>query len=860
MLSRLEARIAVQRAVVELQIERAHFLAELGRGKEAAQVYAAALRVQAPRYPLTTRAYSVLPFRGQTLPITALLLVAPEWGNAPFRQYLDTPTFLTLQVIAELHDPELPLPPHHLVINAISDADSCRASLEAAAKIVAQSNAPCVNPPTSVLNTTREKNARRLCALDGVRTPRFATFSRELFTAETLCTQGFAFPLLVRAPGYHTGQHFVRVKSEPDLPAAISTLPGETLAAIEFLDARGSDGLIRKYRVMSIGGQLFPAHAAVATDWKVHFFSSSAPDDAAARAEDRNFLEDMDRVLGPKALEALRRVQTAMNLDYFGIDFSLGANGDVMIYETNATMNVPPPEAGEIWDYRREATQRIADAVRAMFFAKAFTRPGAATGTPTQVLREFTLRRIEDLLASEPGRVDLAIERAKLLIELERYEEAKDIYLAILAKDPTQFVALNNLGTLLRMMGFHKAALKVHREVVKAVPGDTKARVNLANSLRECGELDEARAQYETVLRATPDHAEAHRGLAYVLMYLREKEAALEHRRQAQRIKPEPAPAWHGREGAPRVLVFASPCGGNSPITRILANLGLRCCYIVPDFYDASTPLPAHDLVVNAVGDADQCGTSLEALPALLAQTSRPVLNRPESVVPTGRADNARLLGQLQDVITPRIVVVPRDLLAGREGVARLEREGFTFPLLLRSPGFHEGSHFVRVEKADELADVATRLPGQNLMAISYMDARDNDGKIRKFRAMMIDGRLYPLHKAISREWMIHYATAEMTHSAEHRAEDAAYLEDMAGVLGPRAMAALGRIQTALGLDYAGADFSLGRNGEVLLYEANATMTAPMPEKDAKWDFRKPAVERIHAAVREMIFARAKLV
>jgi len=82
----------------------------------------------------------------------------------------------------------------------------------------------------------------------------------------------------------------------------------------------------------------------------------------------------------------------------------------------------------------------------------------------------------------------------------------------------------------------------------------------------------------------------------------------------------------------------------------------------------------------------------------------------------------------------------------------------------------------------------------------------------------------------------------------------------MAGVLGPRAMAALGRIQTALGLDYAGADFSLGRNGEVLLYEANATMTAPMPEKDAKWDFRKPAVERIHAAVREMIFARSKLV
>jgi tetratricopeptide (TPR) repeat protein len=635
-------------------------------------------------------------------------------------------------------------------------------------------------------------------------------------------------------------------------------LPGESLSVIEFLDARGADGMIRKYRVMSVGGQLFPSHAAVAKDWKVHFFSSAAPAQAEARAEDRNFLENMERVLGPRARETLRRIQTALNLDYFGIDFSLCPNGDVLVYEANATMHVAPPEAGEMWDYRRAATQRITDGVRALFFAKAFARPGATAGTPTQVLREFALRRIEDHLASEPGRMDLAIERAKILIELERFEEAKDIYLAILAKDPTQFVALNNLGTLLRAMGFHKAALKVHREVVARVPEDVKARVNLANSLRECGELEEARTNYQIVLRATPDHVEAHKGLAYVLMYLREKEAAWEHRKKALQARPEPAPAWRGKEGTPRVLIFTSPCGGNSPITRIVSRTNLQACYIVPDFHDPSAPLPEHDLVINVVGDADQCGTSLEALPPLLAKTSRPVLNRPERVLATGRADNARLLGQLEDVVTPRIVVVSREDLAGREGIAKLEREGLRFPLLLRSPGFHEGSHFVRVEKTDDLTGVAERLPGRNLLAIEYMDARNEDGKTRKFRAMMIGGRLYPLHKAISREWMIHYVTAEMANSAEHRAEDAAYLEDMAGVLGPRAMAALERISAALGLDYAGADFSLGRHGEVLLFEANATMSVPTPEKGEQWNFRRPAVERIHTAVREMILARAK--
>ncbi len=683
MLARLEKRIAGLPTPLSCRSSAPIFLAELGRGKEAAQVYAAAQRVRPPKYPLTTRAYSVLPFRGRTLPITALLLVAPEWGNAPFRRYLDDQTFLTLHVIADFHDPDLPLPPHHLVINAISDADSCRASLEAAELIVAKTSAPWVNLPQHVLATTREDNARRLGTIAGVRTPRIATLPRTFFVAsdaaEALRTRGFSFPLLIRAPGYHTGQHFVRIETEQELPAALSVLPGETLSVIEFLDARGSDGLIRKYRVMLIAGQLFPAHAAVAKDWKVHFFSSAAPEQAEARAEDRNFLENMERVLGPRAMETLRRIQSAMNLDYFGIDFSLGANGGVMIYEANATMNVPPPEAGEMWDYRRAATQRIAEAIRALFFAKAFGRSGAAAGTPVSVLREFTLRRIEDHLASEPGRIDLAIERAKLLIEMERFDEAKDIYVAILAKDPTQFVALNNLGTLLRAMGFHKAALKVHREVVTRIPEDVKARVNLANSLRECGELDEARTNYETVLRAAPDHAEAHRGLAYVLMYLREKEAAREHRRLALQGRPEPTPVWRGKEGAPRVLVFSSACGGNSPITRILSKANLQCCYLVPDFCDPSKPLPAHDLVVNAVGDADQCGTSLEALPALLAQTSRPVLNRPERVLATGRADNARLLGQLEDVVTPRIVVMPRELLAWREGIAQLDREGSLF-------------------------------------------------------------------------------------------------------------------------------------------------------------------------------------
>jgi hypothetical protein len=162
------------------------------------------------------------------------------------------------------------------------------------------------------------------------------------------------------------------------------------------------------------------------------------------------------------------------------------------------------------------------------------------------------------------------------------------------------------------------------------------------------------------------------------------------------------------------------------------------------------------------------------------------------------------------------------------------------------------------VETADGLAAAVAQLPGKETTVIEFLDARGADGKVRKYRAMMIAGQLYPLHVAISSHWKIHYFTAEMAERADHRAEDAEFLENMPAALGPRAMEALSAIQATLGLDYAGIDFGLSGAGDLLLFEANATMVVNPPEPDPRWAYRRPAVERIFAAIRRMLTVQAK--
>lgn len=231
--------------------------------------------------------------------------------------------------------------------------------------------------------------------------------------------------------------------------------------------------------------------------------------------------------------------------------------------------------------------------------------------------------------------------------------------------------------------------------------------------------------------------------------------------------------------------------------------------------------------------------------------------NHPNRVFRTGRREQARRLAALDDVETANVAMAPRERLLQHDAGAYARSLGFTFPLLVRSPGFHNGRFFERVDDEESMPGIVADLPGSEVMLIAYQDTRSPDGVMRKYRVMSIGGRLYPLHLAISPNWKVHYATSAMHERYTYREEERAFLSDMPRAIGSRTVRALEAIAQTMQLDYAGIDFAIDAIGRVVVFEANGAMAIFTPESDARWDYRRAAVSRALNAVKAMIVERS---
>jgi Tfp pilus assembly protein PilF len=464
------------------------------------------------------------------------------------------------------------------------------------------------------------------------------------------------------------------------------------------------------------------------------------------------------------------------------------------------------------------------------------------------------IERIDALIAADPTAIRLRFARASALHDLSRNVEAERAYLDVLARDPTHFGALTNLGTLLHVAGKRDVARALYTKAAIEHPDEPIGCVNLGNALAEAGDIDAAIATYERAFTIAPGYPNAHFALSLLYRGLGRNDEAVRHHQLAfAKSIVSVAPAL-ASDLPIDVLMLTSANGGNVVTAPLIDRSAVRLYTLVVEGYRPEMEIPPHHLVFNAVGDADRAAVALLAAEDIVARSGAPSINWPHRVAVTGRADVTERLGAIPGAIAPQTQAFAR---AGLTPDA-LAAAGFTFPLLLRSPGYHTGQHFMSVPSAGELATMRDALPGAELLAIAFLDGRGDDGNFRKYRVLFIDGRLYPLHLAISRSWKVHYFSADMTDRADHRAEEAAFLADMRGVLGEHTMDVLERIERELGLDYGGIDFGRDAAGNVLVYEANATMAVFPAPPDERFAYRRPAIDRVLGAAHELVRARAR--
>ena len=263
-------------------------------------------------------------------------------GNVDLASLLRPFEDLELMTVLCGSDAELLLdvPPADVILNCVYDPDTSARALSAIDAMQRRMGLPVVNAPDRVLQTTRDGVFRLLADQAGVVMPRVVRIQPR-YRADVPAmarTGGLETPFLVREAGTHGGKKLTLVEQANRLDELDKfAFTGADFYVTEFIDFRSPDDVYRKYRVIVIDGVPHARHLVVAGTWNIHHADrGDLMGNPAWEREEEQFL----REFRPEDHPVFSAMALTLGLDYFGVDFAVGANGDVIVFEANACFRV----------------------------------------------------------------------------------------------------------------------------------------------------------------------------------------------------------------------------------------------------------------------------------------------------------------------------------------------------------------------------------------------------------------------------------------------------------------------------------------------------------------------------------------
>ncbi|MFQ6003962.1 MAG: tetratricopeptide repeat protein [Woeseia sp.] len=145
-----------------------------------------------------------------------------------------------------------------------------------------------------------------------------------------------------------------------------------------------------------------------------------------------------------------------------------------------------------------------------------------------------------------PYAVDMVEAEAQLLVSLQRYPEALDVYERLIEYRPESETAVLGKAELFLRMGRLEEAISEYRQCVKRWPDSAMSLNALGYTLADrTGEYAEAERLIEKALKLDPDSAAIIDSYGWVLYRLGKNERALEELQRAYEILKDPEVASH---------------------------------------------------------------------------------------------------------------------------------------------------------------------------------------------------------------------------------------------------------------------------------------------------------------------------
>ncbi len=329
---------------------------------------------------------------------------------------------------------------------------------------------------------------------------------------------------------------------------------------------------------------------------------------------------------------------------------------------------------------------------------------------------------------------------------------------------------------------------------------------------------------------------------------------------QAQALKLRQIYTLPARQGpAIRLLAIVTPgdLSANTPLEFLVkdSDIELTLLYLsttlpFPD------PIPEHDVAFIAVGESESALPLLFALSDLAKIWPRPVLNAPDRIAQLSRNQVSTILQDAPGIYIPPSIRIPRDQLMNMAlGIHNPHKNilGLNFPVIIRPLDSHAGKGLI---KADSSNTIATYLEVHNeteFYISEYVDYCSRDGQFRKYRIVLIDGKPFASHMALSDHWMIHYLNGGMTESAEKREEEARFMSTFDKKFAVRHQIALQTIYERFGLDYLVIDCAETTSGQLLVFEVDSSAVVHAMDSVDMFPYKQPQMQKIFSAFRAML-------